>query len=42
MDVEVEARSDMSIVENVYKNLETVESDRHVNTNSIAQELKID
>ncbi|CAK9796605.1 Histone-lysine N-methyltransferase SETMAR [Anthophora quadrimaculata] len=41
MDVEDEARSGRPIVENVDKIMEIVESDRHVSTYSIAQELKI-
>ncbi|XP_025155124.1 histone-lysine N-methyltransferase SETMAR-like [Harpegnathos saltator] len=41
MDVEDETRSSKSIVENVDKIVEIVESDRHTSTYSIAQELKI-
>ncbi|XP_014471358.1 PREDICTED: histone-lysine N-methyltransferase SETMAR-like [Dinoponera quadriceps] len=41
MDVEDKARSGRPIVENVDKIMEIVESDQHVSTYSIAQELKI-
>ncbi|XP_076166489.1 histone-lysine N-methyltransferase SETMAR-like [Ptiloglossa arizonensis] len=41
MDVEDEKRSGRPIVENVDKIMEIVESDRHADTYSIAQELKI-
>lgn len=41
MDIEYKFRSGRPIIENVHKIMEIVESNRHVATYSIAQELKI-